>query len=130
VDDTRNVCDKLDIIFEIINMMSQYPILIVKELIDGYRNGITPNPDVLCNARIKFGVLKKYADANGFEKFATGHYCRVVTNENDIIDILGSLIKTRISHIVSLCFPRNRYKIHYGCAYNCTFAFVCTPHNF
>ncbi|MDR1891120.1 MAG: tRNA 2-thiouridine(34) synthase MnmA [Puniceicoccales bacterium] len=95
VDDTRSVCEKLGITFEVINMISKYRILVVKELVDGYRNGITPNPDVLCNARIKFGVLKRYAHANGFEKFATGHYCRVVTNENGTANILEGVDKNK-----------------------------------
>ncbi|MDR2778801.1 MAG: tRNA 2-thiouridine(34) synthase MnmA [Puniceicoccales bacterium] len=95
LNDAKNVCEKLGITFEIINMISQYRTLIVEELVEGYRNGITPNPDVLCNARIKFGMLKQYARANGFEKFATGHYCRVITNENDTVDILEGVDKNK-----------------------------------
>jgi tRNA-specific 2-thiouridylase len=67
----------------------------VEDLVDGYRNGITPNPDVLCNVRVKFGVLKRYAHANGFEKFATGHYCSVITIEDGTIDILEGVDKNK-----------------------------------
>jgi tRNA-specific 2-thiouridylase len=42
-----------------------------------YRNGRTPNPDVLCNRRIKFGVMRRYARRLGAAKIATGHYARV-----------------------------------------------------
>ncbi|MDR2628653.1 MAG: tRNA 2-thiouridine(34) synthase MnmA [Puniceicoccales bacterium] len=95
LNDARNVCEKLGITFEVINMISQYRALVVEELVNGYRNGITPNPDVLCNARIKFGVLKRYAQANGFEKFATGHYCRAVTNGDGTVDILEGVDKNK-----------------------------------
>jgi tRNA-specific 2-thiouridylase len=80
MDDARSVCETLGIGFEVVNMIGHYRQLVVDDLVDGYRNGMTPNPDVLCNARIKFGVFKKYAMAKGFDKFATGHYCRSLRN--------------------------------------------------
>lgn len=88
LDDARNVCERLGVTFEVVNMIANYRQLVVEELVNGYRVGITPNPDVMCNARIKFGVLKEYARGNGFEKFATGHHCRIVGNADGSVDIL------------------------------------------
>ena len=45
-------------------------------MIDGYAMGITPNPDILCNRKMKFGALKNYAQENDFNGLATGHYCK------------------------------------------------------
>jgi tRNA-specific 2-thiouridylase len=94
-DDAKCVCEKLGIGFEVVNMIASYKELVVKELVDGYGNGITPNPDVLCNARIKFGLLKNYASENGFEKFATGHYCRAMQNADGSVDILEGVDKNK-----------------------------------
>ncbi|MDR1413323.1 MAG: tRNA 2-thiouridine(34) synthase MnmA [Puniceicoccales bacterium] len=95
LNDARSVCEKLGITFEVVNMIANYRELVVKELVDGYGKGITPNPDVLCNARIKFGVLKEYVHSRGFEKFATGHYCRTRVNADGSINILEGIDKNK-----------------------------------
>ncbi|MDR1432981.1 MAG: tRNA 2-thiouridine(34) synthase MnmA [Puniceicoccales bacterium] len=95
LDDARAACDHLGIAFEVVNMIGNYRWLVAKELVEGYRLGITPNPDVLCNARIKFGALKEYAHGSGFEKFATGHYCRTVENSDGTVDILEGADKNK-----------------------------------
>ena len=50
--------------------------------IDEYKKGRTPNPDILCNKFIKFDSFAKFAKANGADYLATGHYARVV-HEDD-----------------------------------------------
>ncbi|MDR2737998.1 MAG: tRNA 2-thiouridine(34) synthase MnmA [Puniceicoccales bacterium] len=88
LNDASDVCGILGITFEVLNLIAKYRELVVGELVEGCRNGITPNPDVLCNMRIKFGVLKEYARANGFEKFSTGHHCRIAQNADGSVDVL------------------------------------------
>ncbi|MDR1414171.1 MAG: tRNA 2-thiouridine(34) synthase MnmA [Puniceicoccales bacterium] len=95
LNDAKAVCEKLGITFEVVNMIANYRELVVKELVAGYRNGITPNPDVLCNAHIKFGALRQYARSNGFDKFATGHYCRTKVNSDGSINILEGIDKSK-----------------------------------
>ena len=46
-------------------------------MIDSYQNGLTPNPDVLCNEKIKFGHFLRYALAEGADYVATGHYATI-----------------------------------------------------
>ena len=58
--------------------MRDYRELVVKYLLEGYQSGITPNPDVMCNREMKFGVLWDWAQEHGFEAIATGHYARKV----------------------------------------------------
>ena len=57
IEDARAVSDKLGIEFRVVNLMTDYRERVVKYLLEGYQTGITPNPDVMCNREIKFGVF-------------------------------------------------------------------------
>lgn len=74
--DARAVAAKLGIEFRVIDLIDSYRERIVDYLVEGYRQGITPNPDVWCNREMKFGVFLDYALAQGFEAVGTGHYAR------------------------------------------------------
>lgn len=76
IEDARAVADVLGIEFRVVNLMQDYRRLVVDYLLDGYQRGLTPNPDVMCNREMKFGVFLKYAQAEGFAAVATGHYAR------------------------------------------------------
>lgn len=76
VEDARAVAECLGIPFQIVNLMDEYKERIVEYLLQGYEEGITPNPDVMCNREIKFGVFRDWAKHNGFDAVATGHYAR------------------------------------------------------
>jgi tRNA-uridine 2-sulfurtransferase len=78
ITDARAVADQLGIEFRVVNLMQDYRRLVVDYLLDGYQRGLTPNPDVMCNSRVKFGVFAAYARAEGFAALATGHYARRV----------------------------------------------------
>ena len=78
IDDARAVAEKIGIEFRVVNLMADYRRLVVDYLLDGYRRGLTPNPDVMCNREMKFGVFAQYARAEGFAAVATGHYARRV----------------------------------------------------
>ena len=82
IEDARAVADQLGIPFHVVNLMSDYRERVVKYLLEGYESGITPNPDVMCNREMKFGVLWEWAREQGFEAIATGHYAR---KEDDAI---------------------------------------------
>jgi tRNA-specific 2-thiouridylase len=74
--DARAVADQLGIEFHVVNLMKEYRERVVKYLLEGYQEGITPNPDVMCNREMKFGVLWDWAQERGFDAIATGHYAR------------------------------------------------------
>ena len=76
IEDARVVAEQLGIPFRVVNLMTEYREKVVKYLLEGYQSGITPNPDVMCNREMKFGVLWDWARDNGFEGIATGHYAR------------------------------------------------------
>ncbi len=76
IEDALAVCRVLGIELRVVDLIAQYRERIVNYLVEGYRAGATPNPDVLCNREMKFGVLLDYALEQGFERVATGHYTR------------------------------------------------------
>src|SRR6478736_6168039 len=78
IDDARATAEAIGIEFRVVNLMQDYRRLVVDYLLDGYQRGLTPNPDVMCNREMKFGVFGKYAKAEGFSAVATGHYARRV----------------------------------------------------
>jgi len=74
--DARNVCAQLDIPLHHVNFARQYRERVFKYFLDEYAAGRTPNPDVLCNREIKFGVFREHAKRLGGDLLATGHYAR------------------------------------------------------
>ena len=75
--DAMTVCAKLGIPFETLDLEEAYKRDVADYMIEEYRNGRTPNPDVMCNRFIKFGAFFTYAREHGAEYVATGHYARV-----------------------------------------------------
>ena len=76
IEDARAVAEHIGIEFRVVNLMREYRERIVDYLLDGYARGLTPNPDIMCNREIKFGVFRAWARDNGFDAVATGHYAR------------------------------------------------------
>ncbi len=91
--DARAVANALNIRFRIVNLMREYRARVVDYLLKGYREGVTPNPDVMCNREMKFGVFLELAKANGFDAVATGHYARRVRRTDGTWDILEGVDK-------------------------------------
>jgi len=81
-EDARKAAAVLGIPFYTFNFEKEYRDRVVKYMLDGYKKGITPNPDVMCNKEIKFGIFFKKALELGADFVATGHYARVraITN--------------------------------------------------
>jgi tRNA-specific 2-thiouridylase len=86
--DSRNVCEQLGIPLQHVNFSKQYRDQVFEYFLDEYRAGRTPNPDVLCNREIKFGVFRDYAKRLGGDLLATGHYA-----QSGIVDGHGALFK-------------------------------------
>jgi tRNA-specific 2-thiouridylase len=75
--DAAAVADVLGIEIEHVNFAAEYKDRVFAEFLREYQAGRTPNPDVLCNAEIKFKAFLDHAMRLGAEKIATGHYARV-----------------------------------------------------
>ena len=79
--DAMLVAEKLNIPFQTVDLSVEYKDKIVDYMFNEYKNGRTPNPDILCNREIKFDVFLKIALSLGADYVATGHYCRKGTVE-------------------------------------------------
>ena len=79
--DAMLVAEKLNIPFQTVDLSVEYKDKIVDYMFNEYKNGRTPNPDILCNREIKFDVFLKIALSLGADYVATGHYCRKRTVE-------------------------------------------------
>ncbi|MFN3416551.1 MAG: tRNA 2-thiouridine(34) synthase MnmA [Caldimonas sp.] len=75
--DAASVADVIGIEIEHVNFAAEYKDRVFAEFLREYEAGRTPNPDVLCNAEIKFKAFLDHALRLGAEKIATGHYARV-----------------------------------------------------
>ena len=75
--DAAAVADVLGIALEHVNFAAEYKDRVFAEFLREYQAGRTPNPDVLCNAEIKFKAFLDHALRLGADKIATGHYARV-----------------------------------------------------
>ncbi|MGP1516578.1 MAG: tRNA 2-thiouridine(34) synthase MnmA [Ottowia sp.] len=78
--DAAAVADVIGIDIEHVNFAAEYKDRVFAEFLREYQAGRTPNPDVLCNAEIKFKAFLDHAMRLGAEKIATGHYARVRLN--------------------------------------------------
>ncbi len=95
IEDSRAVAMHLGIDYEIVNLVNEYREHVVNYLVDGYRRGITPNPDIMCNREMKFGIFLDYALEAGFDGIATGHYVRKLTKDDGSYDLLEGLDKNK-----------------------------------
>jgi tRNA-specific 2-thiouridylase len=75
--DAASVADVIGIEIEHVNFAAEYKDRVFAEFLREYSAGRTPNPDILCNAEIKFKAFLDHAMRLGAEKIATGHYARV-----------------------------------------------------
>jgi tRNA-specific 2-thiouridylase len=76
-EDARRVAEHIGIPFYVWDFEQEYKDRVVQYMIEGYRAGITPNPDVMCNREIKFGLFLDKALASGADYVATGHYVMI-----------------------------------------------------
>ena len=77
VEDARRVADKLDIPYYVLNFKEVFEDKVIKDFVQTYASGRTPNPCIKCNQFIKFDALLIKARQLGAQYVATGHYARI-----------------------------------------------------
>ena len=77
--DVRAVCKKLGIPLKVYNFEKEYGKKVIDYFFCGEKAGKTPNPDVICNREIKFGLFLRRAIADGADFVATGHYAKKIS---------------------------------------------------
>lgn len=113
VSDAKKVCEKLGIEHHVVNYQEQFKSEVINYFIENYLNGQTPNPCVVCNKKLKFGLLWEKAQELNCEYIATGHYAAIKNNQICKVDspkdqsyFLYQTAKKIIPHIL---FPLNNY---------------------
>lgn len=74
--DAQKIAERIGIELDSINFAAEYWERVFAEFLRDYEAGYTPNPDVLCNREIKFGLFVDYVEQLGVRTIATGHYAR------------------------------------------------------
>lgn len=75
--DAKRVAVQLGIDFKMYDFEKEYRQKVVDYMVEGYQQGITPNPDIMCNQEVKFKLFLEAALADGADLIATGHYARI-----------------------------------------------------
>jgi tRNA-specific 2-thiouridylase len=90
IKDAQKAAKMIGIEHHVINLQKEYKKAVIKYFQEEYQKGKTPNPCVMCNSKIKFGLLLDKAMKSGikFDYFATGHYARVSFDEKNKIYLL------------------------------------------
>ena len=113
--DAKRVAVHLNIPFKVIDFQTEYKQLVVDYMISEYRAGRTPNPDIMCNQEVKFGLFLKAALADGADMIATGHYARsngskLLRAANDNKDQTYFLYRVTGDAVAKTIFPVGDFK--------------------
>jgi len=109
--DARRAADVIGIPFYVWDMSDRFHEDVVEDFMAEYAEGRTPNPCLRCNEKIKFAAVLERAVALGFDAVATGHYARLVTGDDGLIEmhravdmgkdqsyVLGVLTQEQLAH--------------------------------
>lgn len=121
IEDAKKVCDNLNIEHFVLDFCDDFEDIVIQDFLDNYKNGMTPNPCIVCNKYFKFGKFLEEALKRGFDYIATGHYAFVTYNEvtnryelrksnatgKDQSYVLYNMTQEMLSHII---FPLAKYE--------------------
>jgi tRNA-specific 2-thiouridylase len=113
--DAKRVAVQLKIPFEVYDFEQQYHDKVVQYMLDGFKAGLTPNPDIMCNQEIKFKLFLDTALGNGADMIATGHYAdstdgRLLMAKDDNKDQTYFLYRMTRAALDKTIFPLGQYK--------------------
>lgn len=113
IEDAERVAGTLGIPFHVIKVCEQFDSEVIDAFVAEYKNGRTPNPCCICNAKIKWKILIEWALENGADYIATGHYARIdrlpngryavcnsVTAKKDQTYALCNLSQEQLAHTI------------------------------
>ena len=81
IEDAKIVANSLNIKHYVLDFRERFKETVVKNFINEYKSGRTPNPCVVCNKYIKYGLFLDYAEKNNFDYIATGHYAKIIYDD-------------------------------------------------
>jgi tRNA-specific 2-thiouridylase len=106
----RRVAAKLGIPFYALNSQDLFHGTVVQAFMDGYRRGITPNPCILCNQKIRWGFMLEQAQEMGAEFMATGHYARLRRAEDGRVELLRGIDPQKDQSYVMSALPQEKLR--------------------
>src|SRR3989344_3449597 len=112
--DAKRIAVQLDIAFEVFDFEKEYRHRVVDYMVEGFKAGITPNPDIMCNQEIKFKLFLDTALGKGADLIATGHYARtgngqLLTAKDDNKDQTYFLYRVTESALKKTLYPIGGY---------------------
>lgn len=128
----KAVCDQVDVPLEVVHLTDEYWNNVVSYIIEEYKCGRTPNPDVLCNTRIKFGAFMEAISGMKFDFVASGHYAKIVhastaqLDEPSILELSKDMVKDQtyfLSHLSQAQLKRLIFPL--GCIQKVRMKFAC-----
>ena len=99
----QKVAEALDIPFVNLDVREQFYETVVHTFIKQYLAGLTPNPCLFCNPRVKWGILQATARIKGADYFATGHYARIIRLPSGQVELRRGIDRTKDqSYVLSM----------------------------
>ena len=113
--DAKRVAVQLEIPFKVYDFQTEYRQKVVEYMLDEYKSGRTPNPDIMCNQEVKFKLFLEMALADGADKIATGHYAathdgRLYRANDDMKDQTYFLYRVTHKALEKTLFPLGIYQ--------------------
>lgn len=108
--DAISISSHLNIPLDVVDYTKEYKEKVFDYMVNSYKSGITPNPDVVCNREIKFGLGLDYIIKLGYEYFSTGHYASIKKTESLKLEepSLKSLLDEKIDSLISRHQNKNK----------------------
>lgn len=88
INDAKRVCEELDIKHVVLDLRDKFKSIVIKNFIDSYKSGVTPNPCCVCNKYFKFGLFYEEAAKLGCDYISTGHYAKIIDGKLYRADVL------------------------------------------
>ena len=82
------ICQQANVPLESISLQTEYKEKVISYTVAEAQRGRTPNPDIMCNARVKFGCFYDAIEGRGFDFVASGHYAQLTTTEHGVKQLL------------------------------------------
>jgi tRNA-specific 2-thiouridylase len=106
----RSIAGSLGIPFYPVDVRESFRDTVVEYFIDGYSRGLTPNPCLVCNREIRWGILREHAEALGAHYLATGHYARLETASDGTVSLLRAVDRNKDQSYILSVLSQNQLR--------------------
>jgi len=103
----KYIAQKLNISLDVVDYQASFKDVVVKGYLNALTAGLTPNPCILCNRTIKWGLLLDYVRSKGADYLASGHYARLKPNANGSVSLYKGLDENKDQSYVLSVLPQS-----------------------